>query len=193
MATSKKTPATAKTPAAKTPAAKATAAKATKPTTAASGSKLVVGQKAPDFTLPSGDGREISLSDFRGKHVIVYFYPRDDTPGCTREAQGFEAATAQVRERDAIVLGVSKDSVESHQRFCTKYALRFPLLSDRDAKVIDAYGAWGEKNMYGKKSMGIVRTTVLVGPDGKVKRVFPKVKVDGHVDAVIASIDASDA
>jgi peroxiredoxin Q/BCP len=183
MATTKKKPTTS--PAKK----KAAPTKAPAKPAASGGAKLAPGQSAPAFTLPSSDGRDISLSELRGKNVVVYFYPKDDTPGCTREAQGFEAAAKELAKRNAIVLGVSKDSVASHQRFCTKYALRFPLLSDADGKVIDAYGAWGEKNMYGKKSMGIVRSTVIVGADGKVKKVFPKVKVDGHVDAVLAALE----
>lgn len=125
--------------------------------------------------------------------MVLYFYPKDDTPGCTVEAKDFEAAMPEFEKRNAVVLGVSKDTVESHQRFSTKHELHFPLLSDPDASVIDAYGAWGEKNMYGKKSMGIVRTTVIIDPEGKVKKVFPKVKVAHHVDAVLEALDAPDA
>lgn len=169
----------------KTVTAKTATAKAAKPETAT----LVVGEQAPGFTLPSNEGRDLSLSDFRGKNVIVYFYPRDETPGCTREAHGFRDAKAELGKRNAVVLGVSKDSVESHQRFAGKHSLGFPLLSDRGGETIARWGAWGEKNMYGKKSMGIVRSTVIVAPDGTVKAVFPKVKVDQHVAEVLAALD----
>lgn len=147
------------------------------------------GQKAPPFTLPSSDGKRVSLKDFVGRHLVIYFYPKDNTPGCTLEAQGFRDALAQFAKKNAAVVGVSKDSIESHCRFRDKHGLNFPLLCDAEGAVIDAYGAWGEKNMYGKKMMGIVRTTVVVGPDGKVERIFPKVKVDGHVEKVLASLD----
>jgi peroxiredoxin Q/BCP len=146
------------------------------------------GKAAPAFTLTSDEGDKVSLASLKGKYVVVYFYPKDDTPGCTLEAQGFNKARAQFDKLEAAVLGVSKDSIESHCKFRDKYALKFPLLSDPDAKVIEKYGAWGEKNMYGKKSMGIIRRTVVIGPDGKVKKIFPKVKVDGHVTAVLDTI-----
>jgi peroxiredoxin Q/BCP len=149
------------------------------------------GEPAPDFRLPSSEGREIALSEFRGKHVVVYFYPRDDTPGCTREARAFRDAAEEFRRRDAVVLGISKDSVESHCRFRDKHGLTFPLLSDPDGSVIERWGAWGEKSMYGKKSMGIIRSTVVVDPEGNVKKVFPNVKVDGHVSEVLAAIDGA--
>lgn len=152
--------------------------------------KLEVGQMAPEFSLPSNAGKPMSLSDFRGKYVVLYFYPKDDTPGCTVEAKDFEAAAAEIEKRNAVVLGVSKDTIESHQKFSTKHSLHFPLLSDLDTSVTDAYGAWGEKNMYGKKSMGIVRTTVIIGPDGTVRKMFPKVKVANHVQAVLDALDA---
>ena len=143
---------------------------------------------APDFTLLTDEGEALTLSSLRGQPVVLYFYPKDDTPGCTREAQGFRDAAAKLKKKNAVVLGVSRDSVKSHCGFRDKYDLNFPLLSDPDGKVIRAYGAWGEKNMYGKKSEGIIRTTVVIGPDGKVSRVFPKVKVDGHVDKVLEAI-----
>ena len=146
------------------------------------------GKKAPAFKLESSEGDTVSLDDFKGKTVVLYFYPKDDTPGCTREAQGFRDALPKLKKKNAVVLGVSRDSVKSHCGFRDKYDLNFPLLSDPDGKVIRAYGAWGEKNMYGKKSEGIIRTTVVIGPDGKVARVFPKVKVDGHVDKVLEAI-----
>jgi peroxiredoxin Q/BCP len=146
------------------------------------------GKPAPSFTLKADDGDKISLSGFKGRHLVIYFYPRDDTPGCTLEAQAFNKALAQLDRLGAAVVGISKDSLESHCKFRDKYRLKFPLLSDPDGKVIEKYGAWGEKNMYGKKSMGIVRSTVIVDPQGKVARVFSKVKVDGHVDAVVDTI-----
>jgi peroxiredoxin Q/BCP len=150
---------------------------------------LKEGQKAPAWKLPSDGGGELSLADLAGKWAIIYFYPRDDTPGCTVEAHDFRDAAKELAKREAAVVGISKDSIASHCKFRDKHGLNFPLLSDPDAKVIEKYGAWGEKNMYGKKSMGIVRTTVLVAPDGKVAKVFPKVKVKGHVEEVIAAID----
>lgn len=149
---------------------------------------LEEGQRAPAFTLQAADGKTVKLADYAGKSLVVYFYPRDDTPGCTREAQGFNQALPKLAKLGAAVVGVSKDSTASHCKFRDKYALEFPLLSDPDTAVIQKYGAWGEKNMYGKKSMGIVRTTVIVGPDGKVNKVWRRVKVDGHVDAVLAAL-----
>ena len=151
---------------------------------------LEAGKKAPAFTLASHLGGEVSLADFIGKTVVVYFYPKDDTPGCTLEAQGFQAAAKDFAKRGVIVLGVSKDSIKAHCKFAEKYGLAFPLLSDPEAKMIEAYGAWGEKSMYGRVSMGIVRSTVIVGPDGKVARVFPKVKAAEHVAQVLAALDA---
>ena len=149
---------------------------------------LQEGKKAPAFTLESSEGDKVSLDDFKGKTVVLYFYPKDDTPGCTREAQGFRDAAAALKKKKAVVLGVSRDSVKSHCSFRDKYDLNFPLLSDPDGKVIRAYGAWGEKNMYGKKTEGLIRTTVVIGPDGKVTKVFPRVKVDGHVEKVLDAI-----
>ena len=146
------------------------------------------GNAAPAFTLRSAEGDKFSLSSFAGKYAVVYFYPRDDTPGCTREAQAFNKLLGKFAKLDAVVLGISKDSVETHCKFRDKYGLGFPLLSDPDAKVIEKYGAWGEKSLYGKKSMGIIRSTVIVGPDGRVKRIFRKVKVDGHADVVLETI-----
>jgi peroxiredoxin Q/BCP len=149
------------------------------------------GNKAPAFTLASSEGGKVSLKDFEGQYVVVYFYPRDNTPGCTTEANDFNAALRKLQSRDAVVLGVSKDSIESHCKFADKYKLKFPLLSDPDGKMIEKYGAWGEKNMYGKKSMGIIRSTVLIGPDGSVIKHFPKVRVKGHVDEVLEALDAA--
>ena len=149
---------------------------------------LQVGRRAPAFTLPASSGDQVCLSDHAGKVVVVYFYPRDSTPGCTLEAQDFQAALPVLERLGAVVLGVSKDSIASHCKFADRYRLAFPLLSDPDGKVIEAYGAWGEKNMYGKKIQGILRTTVVIDGDGKVARVFPGVKVKGHVDAVLEAV-----
>ncbi len=147
------------------------------------------GQRAPAFNLPSSTGGKLALKDLAGKYVIVYFYPRDNTPGCTTEANDFNAALRKIKARDAVVVGVSKDSIDSHCKFADKFDLKFPLLSDPDGSMLEKYGAWGEKNMYGKKSMGIIRSTVLIGPDGKVIKHFPKVKVNGHVEAVMKALD----
>lgn len=152
--------------------------------------KLEEGSAAPPLRLASSDDRDVCLEDFPGKIVIVYFYPKDDTPGCTREAQAFRDAASELAKRDAVVLGVSKDSIASHCRFRDKYELNFPLLSDPDTSTLSAWGAYGEKNMYGKKSMGVIRTTVIVGPDRKVLKVYPNVKVDGHVEKVLEFIDS---
>ena len=147
------------------------------------------GRKAPAFSLPSSDGDKVSLKDLAGKYVVLYFYPKDNTPGCTTEANDFNKALKKFQARDAVVIGVSKDSIESHCKFADKYKLKFPLLSDPEHKILEKYGAWGEKNMYGKKSMGVIRSTVLIGPDGKVLKHFPKVRVNGHVDAVLQALD----
>jgi peroxiredoxin Q/BCP len=150
---------------------------------------IAEGKKAPAWKLTSDAGEVVSLADYAGKTLVMYFYPRDDTPGCTIEAKDFHAARKKLDKLGASVVGISKDSVESHCKFRDKYGLGFPLLSDPNAKVIEAYGAWGEKNMYGKKSMGILRTTVIIGADGKVQKIFPRVKVAGHVDKVLAAIE----
>ncbi len=151
---------------------------------------LKEGQKAPAFSLPADDGSTISLRDFAGRNLVLYFYPKDSTPGCTREAEAFRDALSDLERRNAVVVGVSKDSTASHCRFRDKYALNFRLLTDGDGKVLEKYGAWGEKVRYGKKSVGVIRSTVVIGPDGVVKKVFPKVKVDGHAEEVIAALDA---
>lgn len=134
-----------------------------------------VGKAAPAFTLPDAAGKPVSLKDFKGQDVILYFYPKDDTPGCTKEACGFRDAWADLQKRGVVVLGVSPDGAAAHQKFAAKYELPFPLLSDVDKKVMTAYGAWGEKLMYGKPVTGVIRSTVWIGPDGKVRKHWAKV------------------
>ena len=148
-----------------------------------------VGKKAPAFTLPNADGKKISLKDYAGKHVVLYFYPRDNTPGCTLQAQGFQKALPEFKKRKAVVLGVSPDDGKSHCKFRDKFELSFDLLSDPEHGVLEKYGAWGEKTLYGKKSIGVIRSTVIIDPNGVVQKVFPKVKVNGHVEAVLAALD----
>ena len=144
------------------------------------------GSKAPDFTLPTDDGTKLKLSSLRGAPVVLYFYPKDDTPGCTREACGFRDAKAKFARHGAVVLGVSPDSPASHEKFRAKYKLPFTLLADEGHKVAEKYGAWREKNMYGKKSMGIARSTFVIDAAGTVAKVFKAVKVDGHDEQVLA-------
>jgi len=146
------------------------------------------GQKAPAFSLPSSEGETVSLKQLRGKKLVLYFYPKDDTPGCTRQACAFRDVHAQMRKAGAVVYGVSPDSVDSHSRFRAKYKLPFPLLADTDKAVARKYGAFGEKLMYGKKVVGMIRSTFLIDAKGVVRRVFPKVRVDGHADAVLAAL-----
>jgi peroxiredoxin Q/BCP len=151
-------------------------------------SLLKEGDVAPAFTLESDEGEKVSLKDFKGQKVVLYFYPKDMTPGCTQEACDFRDSFARIKKSDAIVLGVSKDSVASHQKFKAKHDLPFTLLSDPDGKVCELYGVWQEKSLYGRKFMGIVRSTFVIDEKGKISRVFPKVKVKGHVDEILASL-----
>lgn len=146
------------------------------------------GDRAPAFALTADDGHAVRLSDLRGRPVVLYFYPKDDTPGCTKQACSFRDAWDDVGKAGALVFGVSPDSVASHQKFRAKYRLPFPLLSDPDHRVADVYGAWGEKSMYGKKYQGILRTTFLIDGAGTVRRVFEKVKPEGHAEEVLAAI-----
>ncbi|TLZ42769.1 MAG: thioredoxin-dependent thiol peroxidase [Methanobacteriota archaeon] len=149
---------------------------------------VAVGERAPDFALKSDDGRRYALKDFRGKKVVLYFYPKDDTPGCTKEACSFRDNLARVTSKGAVVLGVSRDDTASHAKFRDKYDLNFPLLSDDEGKVTDAYGVWKMKNLYGREFFGIVRTTFLIDEEGKISRIWPKVKVEGHTDEVLAAL-----
>jgi peroxiredoxin Q/BCP len=147
-----------------------------------------VGATAPKFDLESDEGKRVSLADFAGKWLVLYFYPKDNTPGCTREAQAFTGEAASLKKLGAAVAGVSKDSVKSHCGFRDKIGIRFPLLSDPDLKAHKAYGAWGLKTMYGKKVEGTIRSTFLVSPDGKIARAWSGVKVDGHAEKVLEAL-----
>ncbi len=147
------------------------------------------GTKAPDFLLKDTQGKEVKLSALRGKKVVLYFYPKDDTPGCTKEACEFRDNLARIKKRGVLIFGVSKDDSTSHQKFTQKYQLNFPLLSDPERKVIEKYGAWGEKSLYGKKYMGIIRSTFLIDEDGKIMKVFPRVSPEGHAEEVLAALD----
>jgi peroxiredoxin Q/BCP len=147
--------------------------------------KLAAGARAPAFTLPDAEGNKVSLSDFAGQKVVVYFYPRDDTPGCTKEACQFNDALSQFEGLGIPVIGISPDKQASHVRFRDKYGLRFPLLSDPDHKVMEKYGAWGEKTMYGKPTTGVIRSTFLIDEKGKVARAWYGVKADGHAAKVL--------
>ena len=149
---------------------------------------IAEGAKAPAFSLKDQDGKTVKLADFKGKQVVLYFYPKDNTPGCTTEACSFRDHSAELKEKGAVVLGVSKDDQTSHTRFAKKYQLPFPLLVDADHKVAEAYGAWGEKSLYGRKFLGTIRSTFLIGADGKLKKAWPKVKVAGHTEEVLEAL-----
>ncbi|MBQ4601832.1 MAG: thioredoxin-dependent thiol peroxidase [Clostridia bacterium] len=149
---------------------------------------LTVGQKAPDFTLTDKDGKSVSLSDFLGKKVVLYFYPRDNTPGCTRQACAFASAYDEFKTKNVEVIGISKDSVASHIKFAEKYNLPFILLSDPDRAAIEAYGVWQEKKMCGKVSMGVVRTTFIIDENGIIEKIMPKVKPDTNAEEILAYI-----
>jgi peroxiredoxin Q/BCP len=151
--------------------------------------ELKVGQKAPDFTLANDGGQKVKLGDLKGKKVVLYFYPKDDTPGCTTEACNFRDGLDEIAKKGAVVLGVSADSVESHKKFKKKLGLNFALLADPDKKMIERYGVWKEKSMYGKKYMGIERTTFVIDGQGKISHIFPKVKVTDHYDEVLEALE----
>lgn len=152
--------------------------------------EFAVGDKAPDFSLPDETGQAVSLKKFRGRQVVLYFYPKDDTPGCTKEACGFRDSMTPILKAGSAVVGVSLDGGESHRRFIAKHQLPFSLLSDEDARVAKAYGVYKEKSMYGRKFWGIERSTFVIDGTGTMKAVFRKVKVDGHVDEVLAALKA---
>ena len=149
---------------------------------------LEEGKNAPAFSLLNQDGNKISLKDFFGKKIVLYFYPKDDTSGCTKEACSFRDSFPKFKKSDAVILGVSPDSVKSHKKFAEKYDLNFDLLADEDKKVVQLYDVWKEKSMYGKKYMGVERTTFIIDENGKIKKIFSKVKVDGHEKEVLEAL-----
>jgi peroxiredoxin Q/BCP len=151
---------------------------------------LEEGKKAPAFSLKNQDGKTVKLSDFAGSTVVLYFYPKDDTPGCTTEACDFRDQHQKLKKAGAVILGVSPDDEKKHAKFASKHELPFTLLADVEHQVAEKYGAWGEKSMYGKKFMGIIRSTFLISADGKVAKVWPKVKVAGHVDEVLEAVQS---
>jgi peroxiredoxin Q/BCP len=151
---------------------------------------VAAGAKAPDFTLTGDDGRAVSLKDFRGRKLVLYFYPKADTPGCTREAMAFSALKSAFAKADTAILGVSADPVKAQDAFKRKHGLKIALASDETHKMLADYGVWGEKSMYGRTFMGIIRATFLIGPDGRIARAWPKVKVDGHAEEVLAAANA---
>jgi peroxiredoxin Q/BCP len=151
--------------------------------------ELKEGAKAPTFNLPSSTGKKIALKDLKGKKVVLYFYPKDSTPGCTTEACNFRDDIKEYEKRGAVVLGVSADSVASHEKFIAKQNLSFPLLSDEDHAVCEKYGVWQEKSLYGKKFMGIVRSTFLIDEEGRIARIYPKVKVANHSQEILKALD----
>ena len=147
---------------------------------------LKEGDKAPEFTSDSSEGKKVSLKDYKGKNrVILYFYPKDDTPGCTVEACAFRDNIKKIEKTDAVVLGVSPDNTDSHDKFIAKFKLPFTLLSDTDKKVCEAYGVWVKKSMYGKEYMGVARTTFIIGKDGKIEKIYEKVKPEGHAEEIL--------
>jgi peroxiredoxin Q/BCP len=152
--------------------------------------EIQVGDKAPSFTLKDQSGTSVKLSDLKGKPVVLYFYPKDDTSGCTKQACAFRDEHSKLKRKGAVVLGVSPDDEKRHQKFIAKHELPFQLLVDGDHAVAEKYGAWGEKSMYGRKYFGIVRSTFLINAEGRVARIWTKVKVDGHVDEVLEALEA---
>lgn len=146
---------------------------------------LQINDPALSFKLKDAEGKDYTLEQFRGKKVVLYFYPKDDTPGCTKEACAFRDDYKVYTDNNIVIIGISKDNPASHRKFAEKYELPFILLSDEDTKVMDAYGAWGEKNMYGKKFMGVIRKTFLIDEEGKIIKIYPRVRVNGHSDAIL--------
>jgi thioredoxin-dependent peroxiredoxin len=151
--------------------------------------KLRAGDAAPEFSAATSGGGKVSLAELKGKSVILYFYPRDDTPGCTKEACAFRDQFAEFKKRGAVVLGVSTDSVKAHDKFVENFKLPFTLLADEDKKIVAAYGVWGEKSFMGRKYLGTHRVTFLIGPDGRIKKIWPAVKPDEHAAEVLAALD----
>ena len=151
---------------------------------------ISIGDNAPQFTLSTNGGGQFSLADAAGKYLILYFYPKDDTPGCTKEAIGFSEERAAFEAQNAMVVGVSRDTVKKHDKFISKYELRIPLIADEDGSLCEAFGTWVEKQMYGKTYMGIERATFLISPEGKLLKIWRKVKVPGHVDEVLAQLQS---
>lgn len=149
---------------------------------------MIPGDKAPDFTLTDQNGKSVSLSDFAGTRVVLYFYPKDNTPGCTRQACAFAGAYTEFRRRNIQVIGISKDSVESHRKFAEKHSLPFVLLADPELQAIQSYGVWQEKKLYGKVSMGVVRTTFIISPEGVIEKIMPKVKPDTNAAEILAEL-----
>ena len=150
--------------------------------------KLKEGDKAPEFTAPASGGGTVSLADFKGRNVVLYFYPRDNTPGCTVEACSFRDEHTRLQQKGAVVLGVSTDPVKSHDKFVEKFKLPFPLVVDEEKKIVQAYGVWGEKTFMGRKFKGTHRVTFLIGPDGRIRKIWPKVKPEGHAAEVLAAL-----
>ncbi len=150
--------------------------------------KLKEGDPAPEFSAVTAGGGKISLADYQGKNVILYFYPKDDTPGCTKEACAFRDGFAEFKKKGALVFGVSPDPVKSHDKFVTKFKLPFTLLSDADKQIASAYGVWGEKTFMGRKYLGVYRVTFLIGPDGRIKKIWPSVKPEEHAAEVLAAL-----
>jgi len=150
--------------------------------------KLKEGDKAPNFAAPTNGGKSVALTDLKGQNVILYFYPKDDTPGCTKEACAFRDQFAAFKQKGAVVLGVSVDPVKSHDRFVEKFKLPFPLLADEDKKIVQAYGVWGQKSFMGRKYLGVHRVTFLIGPDGKIRKIWLKVKPEKHTEEVLAAL-----
>ena len=153
-------------------------------------SELNVGDAAPDFALPSDAGEIVRLADLRGRRIVLYFYPKDDTSGCTKEACAFRDTRPAFEDRDVVVLGVSPDDVASHEKFRDKYDLNFPLLADADHAVAEAYGAWGKKKMYGREYEGVLRSTFVIGPDGRLEKIYRKVKPAEHAEQILSDLES---
>lgn len=150
--------------------------------------ELQIGDQVPYFSLPSDQGEDIDIANFKGKNIVIYFYPKDDTPGCTIEAKDFSCAIDQFNQLNTIIIGISRDSIKKHQKFRLNHSLKHILLADEDAEICKQFGCWVEKSMYGKKYMGIARRTFLINPEGVISKIWPDVKIKGHVDEVISAL-----